>query len=272
MKIALYNALSCGGCDLIFFLEDLPGSFLEDLEIVFWPEVCDHREEVLRNLPEKGLEAALICGAIRTRDQEKRVLLLRNKARRLAAVGSCALYGGIPGLLWEKGEGPRPVTEVVSCEVAVPGCPPEPKTLREALEALLREEDSGGKDRGPVCEECPRTRRPFRIGRLKKWGGEEVLSGDCFLARGIICSGPVTRGGCGAVCPGAGYPCGGCYGPLEDLAGERLLSALASGVLPARADEFLEGLVDPVGTFFRFFLARSPLLRLRKRRDEEDTA
>ncbi len=274
MRLALYNALSCAGCDLIFFLEDLPEAFWNDLEIVFWPEVCENREEILSHLPRGSLEVAFVCGAIRTKDQERLVLSLRERARKLVAVGSCALYGGIPGLLWEKEEeGPRPVTEIVSCEVAVPGCPPEPKTLKASLEALWEEKSLEETSPRPVCDECPRLRRPFRINQLVRFWGEDFSQGDCFLSLGVICAGPVTKSGCEAACLKAGYPCWGCYGPLDRQAGERLLSALASGVLPAKADEFLENLVDPVGTLFRFFLAQSPLVRLRKNlEDEKDSA
>ncbi|MBX6424032.1 hypothetical protein [Thermosulfurimonas sp. F29] len=258
MKVALYNALSCGGCDLRFFLEDLPEWLLHQLEVVYWPELG------VTEAPERTIhiDIALVCGAIRTPEQERTVRTLRRRARSLVAVGACALYGGIPGLLWEKEEGPRPVSRVVPCDRFIPGCPPEAHTLRKHLEDLRQ-----GKEREdpPVslCKECPRERQAFRIkGALRITGGTSRK--ECFLALGIICSGPVTRGGCGAVCIRAGEPCRGCYGPLDPFSGERFLSALASAVPSAEGEEFLRALVDPVGILFRFFLAESPILRIKK--------
>jgi sulfhydrogenase subunit delta len=38
------------------------------------------------------------------------------------------------------------------------------------------------------------------------------------VARGLPCLGPVTRTGCGAICPGLGRDCYGCFGPAESEA------------------------------------------------------
>ncbi|MGE5622302.1 MAG: sulfhydrogenase subunit delta, partial [Bacillota bacterium] len=37
-----------------------------------------------------------------------------------------------------------------------------------------------------------------------------------MVAHGIPCMGPVTRTGCGALCPSFGRDCYGCYGPAEN--------------------------------------------------------
>jgi coenzyme F420-reducing hydrogenase gamma subunit len=36
-----------------------------------------------------------------------------------------------------------------------------------------------------------------------------------MVAKGIPCLGPVTRTGCGAICPTMGRDCYGCFGPAE---------------------------------------------------------
>ena len=52
--------------------------------------------------------------------------------------------------------------------------------------------------RFPVCMEC-------------KWN-----ENDCLLNRGILCLGPLTAAGCGAVCINHNLPCVGCWGPYEE--------------------------------------------------------
>jgi coenzyme F420-reducing hydrogenase gamma subunit len=38
-----------------------------------------------------------------------------------------------------------------------------------------------------------------------------------MLYAGKFCAGPLTKGGCGAVCPSHNLPCVGCWGPTDDL-------------------------------------------------------
>ncbi|MCA9947056.1 MAG: hypothetical protein KC449_26430, partial [Anaerolineales bacterium] len=86
----------------------------------------------------------------------------------------------------------------------------------------------------------------------------------CLLEQGILCNGPATRSGCGALCPGVNAACVGCYGPAEGAVdyGARLMTAVASVIDskdPDEIDEILDGLVDPAGSFYRFSLAHSLL-------------
>ncbi len=78
--------------------------------------------------------------------------------------------------------------------------------------------------------------------------------------------GPATRGGCGSICLDANMSCRGCYGPLPKAIdqGGKMLSALSS-IFDAQSEEDIQRLadsvVDPIGTFYRFSLARSLLRR-----------
>ncbi len=38
-----------------------------------------------------------------------------------------------------------------------------------------------------------------------------------MVTKGIACMGPVTRTGCGALCPAFGRDCYACYGPAENI-------------------------------------------------------
>ncbi|MEM3793629.1 MAG: 2Fe-2S iron-sulfur cluster-binding protein, partial [Candidatus Bathyarchaeia archaeon] len=40
---------------------------------------------------------------------------------------------------------------------------------------------------------------------------------DCLLEKGELCLGPITLGGCRAICTASGYTCEGCRGPLLDI-------------------------------------------------------
>jgi F420-non-reducing hydrogenase small subunit len=86
----------------------------------------------------------------------------------------------------------------------------------------------------------------------------------CLLEQGILCNGPATRNGCGALCPAVNAACIGCYGPAEGVTdyGARLMTALASVIDSRDPDEIeaiLDGIPDPAGSFYRFGLPNSLL-------------
>jgi F420-non-reducing hydrogenase small subunit len=122
-----------------------------------------------------------------------------------------------------------------------------------------------GAGQSTCCDECPRERNAKRITRFVRIQElEHVDPRLCLLEQGLPCNGPATRSGCGALCPAAGAPCIGCYGPAEGVIdyGARLMSAFASVVDATDPDEIariLDGIPDPVGQFYRFSLAKSLL-------------
>jgi Ni,Fe-hydrogenase III small subunit len=78
--------------------EDLLG-VVEVVDVVFWPAALDFKKSDVEALPEGELAAALIKGAARTSEQKEMAQLLRHKAAAVVAFGSCAVSGGIPGLV-----------------------------------------------------------------------------------------------------------------------------------------------------------------------------
>lgn len=165
----------------------------------------------------------------------------------------------------------RTLGQTVAVDYYLPGCPPEAPRIWDAVVAILE-----GKLPPPgsvigaqttVCDECERTREEKKIKQFKRtW---EVIPEDnkCLLEQGLVCCGPATRAGCGALCPQVNSPCIGCYGPnagVEDF-GARLMGALASAIDatdPEEIDAIIrQGIPDPVGTFYRFSLAHSLLRR-----------
>ena len=167
----------------------------------------------------------------------------------------------------------RTLDQVISVDYYLPGCPPVPRMLKAAIGTLL----SGvlppkGTVLGPdtaMCEECPRKEtKPADLAYTAFHRPHEILMDPekCFLAQGVVCMGPATRGGCGAQCITGNMPCGGCFGPTSNVRdqGAKILSAIASSVSAKESDgidAILASIPDPVGTFYRYGLPGSLLRR-----------
>jgi F420-non-reducing hydrogenase small subunit len=165
----------------------------------------------------------------------------------------------------------RTLGQTVTVDYYLPGCPPEAPRIWDAVVAILE-----GKLPPPgsvigaqttVCDECECKREEKKIKQFKRTWEVIPEEGKCLLEQGLLCCGPATRAGCGALCPQVNSPCIGCHGPnagVEDF-GARLMSALASVIDATDPEEIeriiQEGIPDPVGTFYRFGLAKSLLRR-----------
>jgi F420-non-reducing hydrogenase small subunit len=146
-------------------------------DIVFWPCVLDGKVRDIENMEDKSIDLCLFNGAIRTSEQEYMARLLREKSKALVAFGSCAHEGCIPALAnlntreeifatsyhdtptTDNPEGTRPLTEfdaeegtlylpvfydtvktlgqTVDVDYYLPGCPPEPDRIWDAIVAIL---------------------------------------------------------------------------------------------------------------------------------------
>ncbi len=71
---------------------------------------------------------------------------------------------------------------------------------------------------------------------------------------GIICLGPVTRGGCDARCMTSGVPCRGCFGPPDGVVdmGAKAISAIAS-VIDAKEEAEVQRIIDQIPDSLRSF-------------------
>ena len=167
----------------------------------------------------------------------------------------------------------RALDQVVEVDYYLPGCPPTPKLLKGAITALLSGElPPKGAVLSPdiaLCDECPRkdtkpTDLHFTEFKRPQW--IQIDPEKCLLAQGLICMGPATRAGCEAACVRGNMPCTGCFGPTSRVKdqGAKMLSSLASSVDAREEGEIeavLSGIPDPVGTLYRYGLARSLLRR-----------
>lgn len=314
-KIGFYWCASCGGCEeaVVDLAEDILG-VIDAVDIVLWPCAMDFKRADVEAMPDKGIVATLLNGAVRTSEQEEMAHLLRRKSQYLIAYGACAQLGGIPGLanqfpreqvlkyvyedaptvsneartrpaaqarnnghtlsLPELRHVVRALDQVVDVDYYIPGCPPTPKITQAAVGALLSGKlPPKGSVLAPdtaLCDQCQRkaTKPPNLSFTEFKRPHQVIMDPEkCFLAQGVVCMGPATRAGCEAVCTSGGMPCTGCFGPTSRVRdqGAKALSSICANVAAKEEEGIaatLEGIPDPVGTFYRYGLARS-LLRLK---------
>jgi F420-non-reducing hydrogenase small subunit len=99
LKVALYWAASCGGCEIAqLAIGDKLLKLAEAADIVFWPVAIDAKYKDVEAMPDKSIDACLFNGAIRNSEQEHMAKMLREKSKIMIAYGSCAYEGCIPGL------------------------------------------------------------------------------------------------------------------------------------------------------------------------------
>ena len=99
LKLGLYWAASCGGCEIAML--DINEKILDVIaraDILLWPVAMDAKKADVEAWPDKHLDLCLFNGSVRTSEQEEWAHLLRRKAKTLVAFGSCAHHGCIPGL------------------------------------------------------------------------------------------------------------------------------------------------------------------------------
>ena len=319
LKLAVYWASSCGGCDIaIVELGERLLELAQVADIVFWPAAMDFKYDDVAAMPDKHIDVTLFNGGIRTNEDAHIAHLLRNKTKVLVAFGSCAIEGCIPGLSNVKGpdhalqnaawtslsvdnptrimqqarfampEGEltlpvlsnqlRTLSQVVPVEYSIPGCPPHHEQIWKAMSAVVENKlpEIGsllGVDDRTVCDQCPLEREgKIRVDRFVR--PHEIIPDPerCFLEQGLVCAGPATHAGCGALCIGAQMPCRGCYGPPEGIRdqGAALLDAIVAGFegeTDAAIRQVLATIVDPVGTLYRFSLGASFLPQIKMHPD-----
>jgi sulfhydrogenase subunit delta len=209
-RIAVHKFSSCDGCQLAFL--NLGETLLQLAELV----EMTHFAEAGPVNPQEPVDIAFVEGSISTPEDLERIKQVRENARFLVTIGACATSGGVQALrnlasggqwvagIYAKPEYIRsldtvtPIAKHVKVDLELWGCPVSGRQVLAALRALLfgvvppEEQDK-------VCMECKR-RQAVCV----------------MVAKGIPCMGPVTRTGCGALCPSFGRDCYACYGPSEN--------------------------------------------------------
>jgi sulfhydrogenase subunit delta len=215
-KVAVFGFTGCEGCQLqIANKEETLGALLGAIEVRNFRLISSDKAD--------DYDIAFVEGSITTDEEVAHLHAIRSQAKLLVAMGACACLGGVNNLRsrFSQAEmvaeiygdvpldtGPvRRVADVVPVDLELPGCP----ISKAEFEWLVRHLMLGVEPRFPqypVCVEC------------------KQRMNACVLDLGRICLGPVTRGGCNAVCPRNRHGCWGCRGPAEEANFESLVQIL----------------------------------------------
>ncbi|MGH0034048.1 MAG: oxidoreductase [Myxococcota bacterium] len=228
-KLAVFKFASCDGCQVsILNLDEELLALADRVEIAFFLEATSHVDP-------GPYDVALVEGSITTPGDARRIVQVRENAKTLVTIGACATSGGIQalrnlgdGARWKRQVYPHPewldaldtstpISDHVKVDAEIQGCPVDKaQVLRVLLRALLgAAPDLPG---ASVCLEC------------KRAGHACVV-----VTRGAPCLGPVTRAGCGALCPSLGRDCYGCFGPSDTPNVDALVDLLMGQGLSRRS-------------------------------------
>lgn len=227
--IGIFGLSGCWGEQIVILnCED------ELLELVAAVDIADFRA-ASSDCADGPLAIAFVEGSVGSARDEATLRRVRERARLLVACGSCACFGGIAagdGQLASHAEKlalvygaagaaydsrpHRPLSDFVTVDLAVPGCPIEKDEFLNLVADLLNG-DPPERRVYPVCAECRMAER------------------ECLLTGGVPCLGPVTAAGCHARCPGFNVGCIGCRGPVED-ANYVAMSSILAGLGLSEAD------------------------------------
>jgi coenzyme F420-reducing hydrogenase gamma subunit len=215
-RVAFFGFTGCEGCQLqIANKEDTLGDLLDVIEVKNFRLISSDRED--------SFDIAFVEGSITTAEEAEMLRRIREEADLLVALGACACFGGVNNLrtrfslpeLVEEVYGTHAIatgpvqrlSDVVVVDYELTGCP----ISKAEFEWLVRHLIIGimpQKPKYPVCVECKQ--------RLN----------SCVFDMGVLCMGPVTMGGCNAVCPRNHAGCWGCRGAVDEANFESLVAIL----------------------------------------------
>ena len=264
-RFAVLQLSGCAGCEVSLLNAS---EWVEQFDLVYMPLVVSAYD-----VPE--VDVLLISGGVRSDEDLHNLRRAVKCAKKVVAVGTCALSGGVANLgnrdevrelfisQTQRRHLPRllpksqPVDDFVEVSLYLPGCPPTPELF---MAALLEPPDFSASMN--VCQECGRRKlKDMKPEHLTGFLRGEVLPEICLINQGYLCVGSSTRGGCRALCTRPGHPCVGCRGPSDALIEKDSQAWLTSiervfdAMTEIPQDELREALVSPQLALFLFQFA-----------------
>jgi coenzyme F420-reducing hydrogenase gamma subunit len=207
-RVAFFDFTGCEGCQL-----EVLNFNLEIVDLIGAVDIVEFREASSDHSDDYDI--AFIEGSQTTQVDVERIQKIREKAKILVALGACSCTGGVNALknrfsMEENlkvvyGDSAKlyttiptkPTSAYVKVDVHIHGCPPNRNEVISLVKCLL----TGKKFEqchNPVCVEC------------------KLAENICAFERGEFCLGPITRGGCNAICVTAGRKCWGCRALVDE--------------------------------------------------------
>lgn len=245
IKLGIFDFTDCEGCEVVLVsLGAQIVDFFKYVEIIDWRLGQKMKKE-------SDLDIALIEGAPITGDEIEQLKQIREKSKVLVALGACAAIGGIPAIVTKgereqmynaiygadykpKGIDALPLSAYVKVDFSIHGCPVD----GEEVVRILNEIKSGKAPqyRGySVCYDCKQKENP------------------CRLLEGKACLGPITQGGCKAVCVSGGLPCYGCFGSRKAANIPALMKILDKQMTKKEMAEFFGTFLKATPEYERYF-------------------
>ncbi len=218
LRIAIFEFTDCEGCQVeLVGLRERLAKIADRVDVVRW--------RLAQEKAEPGpYDIAIVEGTPITEEEQNFLREIREGSKLLIALGSCAGLGGIPAIMdkekrayWYKkiygkeykprGIDALPLSAFVAVDFHIQGCPISGDEVVRIVEELLAGKKP--RERGySVCFECKQAGNP------------------CRIIEGRPCLGPITQGGCRAVCVSGGSACWGCFGLRKEANIDGLLDVL----------------------------------------------
>ncbi len=207
-RIAFFDFTCCEGCQLT-----VADALQTHFDLLGAVEIVNFREMISEKSDDYSI--AFVEGSCTRTKDEVRLKAIRDHAQILVALGACAHIGGVNAIragldvagvrryvygeraMLIETDSILPIDAVVPVDAYIPGCPIDREEFVRTVKALLLGRVPILPDY-PVCIEC------------------KIKENVCLYTIDKACLGPITRAGCGAICPMSGIGCEGCRGMISN--------------------------------------------------------
>lgn len=208
-RLGVFSVTGCFGCQLtLAFVQDVLLELLDKFDVAAFPMLKEDNDY-------SNLDIAFIEGLAAREEEVAELKKIRENSKVVVALGACACSGSVPSIrevsdqekimkaVYERPEVYNSIEAVgiakhIEVDYYIYGCPPDKDNLLKFIKDVLAGKINPVQVDHSVCVEC------------------RAQGNVCLLQEGEFCLGPVTNGGCGALCPGEGHYCFGCHGFWED--------------------------------------------------------